>query len=169
MQMRRQRTPLRPVLGQRVHVQRGFGVAVQVEDDIGSTGMAEQYPLHALQLAARLGQCIERIGHCLADHAHIGVGIIAQAAFEQPCNRLAQLNEIAVEVLARAHLETPLVRALQQLAQAHRVGHRHQLDHPVEGTLLLQFGQAFFSSQAARIPGNLSACRLAWIYALRSP
>jgi hypothetical protein len=89
-------------------------------------------------------------------------GIIAQVPAVAR-HRRAQLDEIAVEILAAAHLETSLVIALQQLAEAHRVGHRHQLDHAVEQALASSSARRFFSSQAVRMPGSSSACRLAWM------
>ncbi|MNL04213.1 hypothetical protein D3C87_1247780 [compost metagenome] len=51
VQVCRQRTPLRPVLRQGVHVQRRFGIAMQIQHHISGAGMAEQDALHALQLA----------------------------------------------------------------------------------------------------------------------
>ncbi|MNT01041.1 hypothetical protein D3C72_1354920 [compost metagenome] len=51
IEVRGQRTPLRPVLRQGVHVQRRFGIAMQIQHHISGAGMAEQDALHALQLA----------------------------------------------------------------------------------------------------------------------
>ncbi|MNF85063.1 hypothetical protein D3C87_1276450 [compost metagenome] len=66
------------MLRQRVHVQCGFGIAVQVQHHVGCAGMAEQHALHALQLAARLWQCRQVIGHGLTNQAHIGVRIVTE-------------------------------------------------------------------------------------------
>ena len=78
--------------------------------------------------------------------------IIAQLPVQLSGHRRAQLDEITVEILAAAHLETPLMIALQQLTEAHRVGHRHQFDHAVEQALGFEFGQALF-----QLPGGAHA------------
>ncbi|MNG01207.1 hypothetical protein D3C84_841750 [compost metagenome] len=50
LQARRQRLPLRPVLRQRIEMNGGFKIAVQVQGDVGVTGMTQQQPVHGLQL-----------------------------------------------------------------------------------------------------------------------
>ncbi|MNF86730.1 hypothetical protein D3C84_691760 [compost metagenome] len=144
IQVRSQRTPLRPVLRQGVHVQRRFGVAMQVQHHIGGAGVAEQNALHALQLAARLWQSGQMIDHRLTDQANVGVRIVTEAFCQGSRHRCAQLDEIAVEVLAAARLETPLMIALKQLTQTQWISHRHQFDHTVEQALGFEFGQTLF-------------------------
>ncbi len=144
-------------------MQRGIGITMQIEHHISDAGMTEQDALHALQFALRRRQTFERSAHCLANQPGVGVRVVAQLTFQQLGDRLAQLSEVTVEILATAELETALMRALQQLPQAQRVGHRHQFDDTFEEALLLQLGEAFFSSQAVRMPGSSSACRLAWM------
>ena len=70
--------------------------------------------------------------------------IITQVPFQLGGHWRAQLDEIPVEVLAAARLETPLMIALKQLAEAQWIGHRHQFDHTVEQALGFEFGQALF-------------------------
>ena len=72
----------------------------------------------------------------------------------------AQLDEIAVEILAAAGLETPLMIALQQLTEAQWIGHRHQFDHAVEQALGFEFGQALFQR-----PGGAHARQLIGVQA----
>ncbi|RMS00653.1 hypothetical protein ALP75_203793 [Pseudomonas syringae pv. actinidiae] len=141
-------------------MQRGVGIAMQVEHHIGDAGMFEQNALHALQLGLRCGQAFECRGHRLTNQMDIGTRVIAQLTFQQLGDRLAQLGEVAVEVLAAAELETPLVRALQQLPQAQRVGDRHQFDDAFQRALLFQLGQAFF-----QFPGGAHARQLVSVQA----
>src|SRR5207253_9371715 len=79
----------------------------------------------------------------------IGVRIITQAPLQLCSHRLAQLEEIPIEVLAAAKLETPLMATLQQLTKAHRVRHRYQLDHTIQCALGFELGQALF-----QLPGG---------------
>ncbi|MNL04212.1 hypothetical protein D3C87_1247770 [compost metagenome] len=84
------------------------------------------------------------IGHGLTNQANIGVRIVAETVGQRRRHRRAQLDEIAIEVLAAARLETPLMIALQQLTEAQWIGHWHQFDHAVQQALGFKFGQAFF-------------------------
>ncbi|MNP27806.1 hypothetical protein D3C76_1207350 [compost metagenome] len=115
---------------------------MQVQHHIGGAGVAEQNTLHALQLTARLRQCRQVITHGLADQTNIGVRIVTQMPIKLRSHWRAQLNEIPIEILAATGLETPLMIALKQLAEAQWIGHRHQLDHTVQQTLGFEFGQA---------------------------
>ena len=91
----------------------------------------------------------EQVAHGLTDQADIGVGIITQMPIQLGSHRRAQLDEIPVEILAAACLETTLMIALKQLAEAYGIGHRHQFDHTVEQALGFEFGQALF-----QLPGR---------------
>ena len=51
IQVRGQRAPLRPMLGQGVHVQGRFGIAMQVEHHVSIAGVIQEHTLHALQLS----------------------------------------------------------------------------------------------------------------------
>lgn len=84
------------------------------------------------------------VAHGLADQADIGVRIIPQAPFQFGGHWRAELDEIPVEVLATARLETPLMITLQQLTEAQWVGHRHQFDDAVQQAFGFELGQALF-------------------------
>ncbi|MNI33696.1 hypothetical protein D3C73_876560 [compost metagenome] len=92
------------------------------------------------------------IGHGLTNQANIGVRIVAETVGQRRRHRRAQLDEIAVKVLAAARLETSLMIALQQLTEAQWIGHRHQFDHTVEQALGFEFGQTLFQRPGGAHP-----------------
>ncbi|CAI8931334.1 hypothetical protein EMIT0P291_40025 [Pseudomonas sp. IT-P291] len=144
--------PLRPVLRQRVEVDRRIEIAMQVKGDVGIAGMAQQQAVHRFQLRCRGRQVVEDLAHGLANQRDVGLGIAAEAITDQPGHRRTEFDERAVEVLAAAELETPHVAALQVLIEADGIGHRHQFDHCVQLSLLFKFGQAFL-----QLPGRAHA------------
>ncbi|MNP47074.1 hypothetical protein D3C76_1411120 [compost metagenome] len=115
---------------------------MQVEHQVGIAGALQQQAAQAVELAARCGQLGKGRGHGLANRCHVGFAIAAQLALQARYQRFGQGWEIAVEVLAAVELESALVRGLEHLADADRVGQWHQLDHTAEPALGLEFGQA---------------------------
>jgi hypothetical protein len=130
-------------------------IAMQIEGDVGITGMTQQQTVHGFELAGGRRQLVEFVAHGLTNQRHVGLGVFAQLRTNGGTDRRCQFMETPVEILATGQLETAQMTALQVLVETNRIGHRHQFDDALE--------------QAVRMPGNSSACRLAWMYTLRSP
>jgi hypothetical protein len=74
----------------------------------------------------------------LPDQRYVGLGIAAQPLADARRHWRAEFDKRAVEILSAAQLEAAHVAALQMLIEPDRVGHRHQLDHPLQTALLFQ-------------------------------
>ncbi|MNI06907.1 hypothetical protein D3C73_599020 [compost metagenome] len=130
-----------PVLRHRIQQHDRFEVTVQVQHHIGVTGMLQQQAAQAVEFRGRCRHGGEGIAHGAAYECDVGVGIASQSAFQQRCNGIDQLREVAIEVLAAGELEAPLMGGLEHLGDTDRIGHGHQLDHSGQAALSFQFQQ----------------------------
>ncbi|MNZ28798.1 hypothetical protein D3C78_460350 [compost metagenome] len=135
-------------------------IAMQIEHHVRIAGMAQQQALHALKLGTGRRQLVQRLDHGLADQRDVGLFVGTEALADTRGDQFAQLDEVAVEVLPAAQLETAEVAGLQGLAEADGVGHRNQFDTRLQKTFGLQIGKTLL-----QLPGGTHARQLIGVQA----
>ncbi|MNT24021.1 hypothetical protein D3C72_1594700 [compost metagenome] len=87
-----------------------------------------------------------------ADQGNVVRRILAQVRFDLIADLVAQVDEVAIEILATLQLEAAQRHIHQHLFQADRVGDRHQYDFAAQQALGFELAQALLE-----VPGDQHA------------
>jgi hypothetical protein len=117
-----------------IHVQHRFVIAMQVEHDVGVDRHRQQDFLEQAGAGVRL-PAFQRGERMRADQGDVGLGILAQLAFERLLEVGRDVFIGAVEIHAGRQIVAAEGRAVNRLRQADRVGGRHQDDLSLDPAL----------------------------------
>jgi hypothetical protein len=117
-----------------IHVQHRFVIAMQVEHDVGVDRHRQQDFLEQAGAGVRL-PAFQRGERMRADQGDVGLGILAQLAFERLLEVGRDVFIGAIEIHAGRQIVAAEGRAVNRLRQADRVGGRHQDDLSLDPAL----------------------------------